>query len=123
MKMKKKFLFAIGCICAALGFIGVFLPIIPTTPFVLLALTCFMKSSEKMHRFVLENKYLAPYAKEYVSGNGIPIGAKKRAIGLIWLTIGFTTIVVIDRTVLRIMLLAIATIVSLYIWTRKTAVE
>ncbi len=76
-----------------------------------------------MHRFVLENKYLASYAKDYVSGNGIPIKAKKRAIGMIWLTIGFTTILVIDRTFLRIMLLTIATIVSLYIWTRKTAVE
>jgi hypothetical protein len=121
--MKKKFLFAVGCISSAFGFVGVFLPIIPTTPFVLLALTCFMKSSDQMHRFVLENKYLAPYARDYVSGNGIPIKAKKRAIALIWLTIGFTTVVVIDRTILRIMLLSIATIVSVYIWTRKTAVE
>ena len=121
--MKKTILFAIGCICAVLGFIGVFLPVIPTTPFVLLALTCFMKSSDKMHAFVLENKYLAPYAKDYVSGNGIPIRAKRRAIGLIWLTIGFTVLVVLDQTILRIMLLVIATVVSAYIWTRKTAVE
>ena len=93
------------------------------SPFVLLALTCFMKSSDKMHRFVLENKYLAPYARDYVGGNGIPLKAKKRAIVLIWLTIGFTTVVVIDRPVLRIMLLSIATIVSFYIWTRRTAAE
>ncbi len=121
--MKKTILFAVGCICAILGFIGVFLPIIPTTPFVLLALTCFMKSSDKMHTFVLENKYLAPYVKDFVSGNGIPIKAKKRAIFLIWITIGFTVLVVLDRTILKIMLLIIATSVSAYIWTRKTTVE
>lgn len=79
-----------------------------------------MRSSKKLYDFVLFNKYLGPYVKDYVSGNGIPKKAKKKAIFLIWITIGFSVLFVIDRFFLRLMLVAIASIVSTYIWTRNT---
>lgn len=121
IRLKKILLIIIGSISLILGSLGVILPVLPTTPFLLLSLACFIKSSEKLYKFILNNKYLGPYVKDYVRGNGIPIKAKKRAISLIWITIGFSIIFVIDKTILRLMLLTIAATVSLYIWTRQTA--
>lgn len=121
--MKKTLLMVIGTITLILGFIGVFLPVVPTTPFVLISLACFINTSEKMHRFVMTNKYLGPYAKAYASGEGIPQKAKLKAVFLIWLTIGFSVIFILDHLALRLMLLLIATIVSTYIFTRPTAEE
>ncbi len=119
--MKKIILLIIGVITMSLGFIGIFIPVFPTTPFLLVALACFVNSSTKMHRFILENKYLGPYVKDYTSGNGIPLRAKWRAVSLIWITIGFSAIFVLDRWSLRILILSIAAGVSIYIFTRKTA--
>lgn len=119
--MKKIILLIIGVITMSLGFVGIFLPVFPTTPFLLVALACFVNSSTKMHRFILENKYLGPYVKDYTSGNGIPMKAKWRAVSLIWITIGFSAIFVLDKWSLRILILSIATLVSIYIFTRKTA--
>ncbi len=118
--MKKILLTIIGTISLGLGIIGILLPILPTTPFLLLSLTCYMRSSRKLYNFVLSNKYLGPYVIDYVSGNGIPLKAKKKAIILIWLTIGFSVVFVIDKVFLRLMLITIACIVSTYIWTRST---
>ena len=119
--MKKIVLWIIGVITLSLGFIGIFIPVFPTTPFLLVALACFVNSSSKMHRFILENKYLGPYVKDYTSGNGIPMKAKWRAVSLIWITIGFSAIFVLERWSLRILILSIAAGVSIYIFTRKTA--
>lgn len=121
--MKKILLMTIGSISLVLGFIGVFLPVIPTTPFVLVSLACFMNTSEKMHHFVMTNKHLGPYARAYANGEGIPKRAKLKAVFLIWITIGFSVIFVLDKLPLRIMLLVIATIVSTYIFTRPTVEE
>ncbi|HAS73721.1 MAG TPA: DUF454 domain-containing protein [Clostridiales bacterium UBA8960] len=121
--MKKIILMAIGTVTLILGFIGVFLPVIPTTPFVLISLACFVNTSEKMHHFVMTNKYLGPYARAYASGEGIPKKAKFKAVFLIWITIGFSVTFILEPLPLRIMLLVIATIVSTYIFTRPTAQE
>jgi uncharacterized membrane protein YbaN (DUF454 family) len=110
----------IGSITLILGAIGIFMPVLPTTPFLLLSLACFLKSSKKMYNFVLNNKYLGPYVKDYVSGDGIPLVMKKRAIALVWITISFSALVVIDKVQLKLLLFTIAILVSSYIWTRKT---
>ena len=115
----KILLLIIGHISLGLGVLGIVLPILPTTPFLLLSLFCFAKSSDKLHDFILNNKYLAPYVKDFMNGEGIPRKVKNRVILLIWLSIGFTVIFVIDKTILRIMLISIASIVSVYIHTRE----
>lgn len=118
--MKKVLLMILGTISLILGVIGIVLPVLPTTPLILLSLVCYIRSSSRLYNFVLSNKYLAPYVKDYISGEGIPIKAKKKAIFLIWITIGFSVIFIIDKIFVRLMLLGIATTVSIYIWTRET---
>lgn len=118
--MKKILLITIGMVCVLLGAMGVILPILPTTPFLLVALWCFLRSSEKLHDYVKTNKYLGPFVADYISGDGIPLKAKKRAILLIWITIGFSIIFLIDPMFAKIILIVIATLVSIYIGTRST---
>ena len=121
--MKRLLLTILGSLALALGTIGMVLPVLPTTPFLLLALACFMGSNEKLFRFILTNKWLSPYVKDYMNGDGIPLKVKKRVILMIWLTIGFSVVVIIDQLFVRILLLTIASIVTTYIWTRRTANE
>lgn len=119
--MKKAILLVIGTITLIFGFVGVFLPVLPTTPFLLVSLACFVNSSTKMHQFIMNNKVLGPYVKDYASGKGIPKKAKWRAVLFIWVTIGFSATFILDRLFLRIVILIIALLVSIYIFTRKTA--
>ncbi|MBP2028909.1 uncharacterized membrane protein YbaN (DUF454 family) [Acetoanaerobium pronyense] len=121
--MIKILLLALGTITLILGTIGILLPVLPTTPFLLISLFCYMKSSDKLYNFVLENKYLGPYVHGYVSGRGIPMKAKIKAISLIIVTVGSSIIFFINPVHLKIMLFFIATTVCVYIWTRKTATE
>lgn len=117
----KIILIIIGTISLALGIAGVLLPVLPTTPFILLALACYLKSSTKLYQLVISNKYLGPYVKDYISGKGIPIKAKKKAILLIWITIGLSILFIIENMLVRTTLIVIASSVSIYIWSRKTA--
>ena len=118
--IKKILLMVIGSLSLGFGIIGIFLPVLPTTPFLLLALACYLRSNKKLYNFILTNKHLGPYVKDYVSGNGIPLRMKRRAIFILWLTIGFSAVFIVKDILVRIILLIIASMVSFYIWTRKS---
>jgi uncharacterized membrane protein YbaN (DUF454 family) len=79
---------AAGGLCLALGIVGVFLPLLPTTPFVLLASACFLRGSPAAHRRLHAHPRLGPYLAAYEQGRGIPLRAKVVAIALLWLSIG-----------------------------------
>ena len=117
--MRKLALVIVGTLCLILGTIGIFLPLLPTTPFLLLSLWCYVRSSEKLYNYVLNNKHLKPYIEDYATGNGIPRHAKIKAISLLWLTIGFSAIFVVNELLVRILLLIIAVTVSFYIGTQN----
>ena len=88
--MKKFFLIFAGFLFTALGVIGIFLPLLPTTPFLLLAAAAFFRSSEKYYRWLLDNKYLGKYIKNYREKRGIPSRAKITALILLWISIGYS---------------------------------
>ena len=108
-------LIAVGIVCVVLGAIGVVLPVLPTTPFLLLAAACFLRSSPRFHQWLLNNRVLGLYIRDYCSGKGIPLRAKIVSISLLWLTIGYAVIFVIEPTWLRALLLLIAVVVSAHI--------
>lgn len=119
--MKKILLITLGTLSLILGIIGILMPVLPTTPFLLLSLACYTKSSERLYRFIIKNKYLSQYVEYYISQKGIPIKEKKKAITLIWITIGISIVFFIESKVIKILLLIIALSVSIYIWTREVA--
>ncbi|MBU5612816.1 YbaN family protein [Geomonas azotofigens] len=103
-------------VCAlAAGMVGLFLPIVPTVPFLLVAVICFSRSSVRFHTWLVEHRHLGPMLKEYLAHGSIPLRAKCLAIVAIWISFPMTAFVVVDAMWLRILLLSIAACVTLYL--------
>jgi len=109
----------IGWLSVALGVIGIFLPVLPTTPFLLLAAACFARSSPRFYHWLVDHPRLGPWIRDYLQGNGIPLKGKVYAIGLMWLSIGFSCWLVPSMWARGFMLLS-ATGVTIYILRQKT---
>jgi len=102
-------LIVIGTLSVIFGIIGIALPLVPTTPFLLLAAACYARSSEKCYQWLLSHRWFGEYIYNYRAGNGIPMKAKVTMIAFIWLTIGTTAGFAIDIAWVQIMLICIAT--------------
>ena len=112
----KRILFIVaGTICLGLGALGIILPLLPTTPFLLLTAACYMRGSDRMYQWLLNNKWFGKYIRNYREGKGIPLRGKISALVLLWTTISFTAIFIINIDVIRVTLFLIATIVSIYL--------
>ena len=82
-KLTRTLWFIAGTICVVLGAIGTVLPILPTTPFLLAAAACYCKSSERMYRWLLNNKWFGEYIRNYKTGKGLPIKTKIIALTML----------------------------------------
>ncbi len=82
--MKKIFLIFVGTLALVLGTIGIFLPILPTTPFVLLAATCFGSSSPRLYHKLKNTKYFGQYIDHYNNGTGVPKAVKIKSLVFLW---------------------------------------
>lgn len=118
--MRKRLLIVLGFIFLGLGILGIFLPLLPTTPFLLLTAWMFAKSSEVLYQKLLNNKYLGNYIKEFREDRSIPLKTKIIAISLIWLTIGYSIIFLIKIIWVKAVLLIIAVGVTIHILSFKT---
>ena len=114
--------FIAGMFCLFLGAIGIVLPILPTTPFLLASAACFCKSSSRMYNWLLSNKWFGEYIKNYREGKGIPMKTKITALTVLWLTIGFSTVFLLSRLlppqlviIMQLIMVAVAIGVSIHI--------
>ncbi|MDR3327564.1 MAG: YbaN family protein [Prevotellaceae bacterium] len=118
--MYKPFFAALGIFFTCLGILGIFLPVLPTTPFLLLAAALFAKSSDRLYKRLLEDKYLGAYIKNFRENRSIPLRVKIVSISLMWLTIGYSALFAVRVTWLKILLLIIAIGVTIHILSFKT---
>ena len=81
-------LVAVGTLAVALGVIGIFIPILPTTPFLLLAAFCYARSSERFYRWLLTNRWFGTYLTNYREGRGMALRDKLLTLTALWLAIG-----------------------------------
>jgi len=109
-----------GTIFLGLGIIGIFLPILPTTPFLLLAAACYARSSKRFYDWLLNNKWFGTYIKNYHEGRGVPLKFKAFTISLLWITILASVFFVINNFWIEILLIIIAIGVTIHIITIKT---
>lgn len=109
----------IGVIALFLAIAGVFLPLLPTTPFLLLASACFVRGSERMHHWLHRNRLFGKYLRDFEEKRGIPLKAKITALVLLWGSILFS-VHAVQFVLLKIMLIAIASGVSIYLIRMKT---
>jgi uncharacterized membrane protein YbaN (DUF454 family) len=118
--MNRKILIIIGTISTGLGIIGILVPVLPTTPFLLLAAACYARSSERFHSWLLNNRYLGRYIRDYVQGKGTPPRIKAITIALLWITIGLSVAFVVPNLIVRLILIAIGLGVSTHIILLRT---
>ena len=90
-------LLVVGTLALAAGVVGVFVPIWPTTPFLLLAAACYIRSSERLYRWLLDHRHLGRYVRDFVSGEGVPLRAKVIALSLMWVTTTMSSVFFISR--------------------------
>jgi uncharacterized membrane protein YbaN (DUF454 family) len=109
-----------GCISVVLGVTGIFLPLLPTTPFLLLAAACFVRSSPSFYQWLIAHPKLGSYILPYLNGTGIPKRAKLFTICLIWLSMGLSAWLVVPIIWGKLMLLLIGLCVTLYIYRLPT---
>jgi len=121
VRIKKTCLTLIGVLSLALGIIGIVLPLLPTTPFLLLSAACFAKSSDKFYQWLITHPWFGQYIENYRSGRGIPMKVKISTIALLWLSMGSSIVFFVDFFPAKIMMVTIALCVSCYLITRPTA--
>ncbi|MCW3990435.1 MAG: YbaN family protein [Candidatus Bathyarchaeota archaeon] len=114
-RMKKGFFVVMGTIALALGFLGLFLPVIPTTPLVLLAAACYMRGSERLHGRLLESKWFGETIRTYQAGQGLRKATKIRAISLMWIVITISAIFYVDSLPVRVVMFGTAILVTRYL--------
>ncbi|MDL2231240.1 YbaN family protein [Porphyromonadaceae bacterium OttesenSCG-928-L07] len=102
--MRKTIYIIIGCISVVLGIVGIFVPGLPTTPFLLLSSWLFYKSSKRLHDALHRSKWLGDYIRKYESGKGVSKVSKAVSIVLMWVMISISAFFFIENTYIRILL-------------------
>jgi uncharacterized membrane protein YbaN (DUF454 family) len=123
-KMKKNIWLIGGSVCLALGVLGIFLPILPTTPFLLLAAFCYGHGSQRFYTWLVDRSWVGSYIRNYRSGLGISLKLKAWTILLLWLTIGSTIGFGTFNWWLKVALLIVAISVTIHlVWLRTLPSE
>jgi len=122
-KVKRGLYFTFGTVFLILGGVGVFLPILPTTPFLLLSAACYFKSSERMHHWMLNNRLFGDYLRNYSKGKGISSKAKLFTISLLWVLITFSMIYAVNNIIVQLVLTSIAIGVTIHVINLPTLKE
>jgi hypothetical protein len=114
-KFKKGLFIVAGTVSLGLGFVGILLPVLPTTPFLLLSAACYYKGSERLHRWMLDNRLFGDYLRNYKEGKGIQPRTKIFTLILLWSVISFYALFMLNNVIIQIILFAIAIGVSIHI--------
>jgi uncharacterized membrane protein YbaN (DUF454 family) len=113
-KLKRQLLLAAGTLSLAIGIVGIVVPLLPTTPFLLLAAGCYLRSSQRFYNWLIGNRFFGNYIRNYIEGRGIPVKVKLFIIILLWVTISIS-IWLVAKPLVTIILLIVAVGVTLHI--------
>ena len=100
----------IGTISLMFAFIGVVLPIIPTTPFVLLSAACYYKGSERLHSWLSHNEIFGPIIRDYEEHGGMRKATKIKALTMMWAAVLTSALLILDTLTMRALVVLIAVI-------------
>lgn len=114
-RYKKTLYVVAGTVSLAFGIVGIALPVLPTTPFLLLSAACYYKGSQRLHRWLLGNRLFGGYIRNYREGRGIPARAKIFTLAFLWTTISFSVLFAVNDLIVQVLLLAIAVGVSIHV--------
>ena len=110
----------VGTTSLILGIIGIFLPLLPTTPFLLLTAAMYFRSSPRWYHWLIQQKYLGSYIRNFREHKAIPLHAKIISVSLIWITLSYCAIWTLPYIWARILFLIIAIGTTWHILSYKT---
>lgn len=119
-KIKKGLLIVAGSISVGLGILGIILPLLPTTPFLLLAAACYLRSSERLYNWLIYHRVFGKIIRDYLQNRTISLRVKISSLILMWLAIGYSAIFVVSILWVSILLFAIAVGVTIHILSFKS---
>jgi len=119
LSLKKYLLIALGSVALVLGIIGVFLPVLPTTPFLILAAFCYTRSSKRLYNWLINHKILGVYIYNYMTYKAVTKSTKIGSLIFLWLSISISMFI-ISNIYITILLLFIGGAVSTHLLTLKT---
>ncbi len=117
--VKKVFLIAVGSLSLALGFVGAFLPVLPTTPFLLLSAYCYLRSSKRLYRWLINHPLLGAYIYNYLTYRAITRSTRYGALFFLWVTLIISMLVTANLH-LTIFLFAVGVGVTIHLFVLKT---
>ena len=115
-RLVRGLLMTAGSVCVVLGVLGIFLPLLPTTPFMLLAAACFARSSRRFHDWLLANRTFGPLIREWERHRTIPRRTKLTAIGLMSLTLAVSIVFFVEPPWLQAVLAAIGVLLAIWMY-------
>jgi uncharacterized protein len=107
--------FLAGSLALVLAVVGAILPLLPTTPFLIIAAYCYARSSDRVHGWLLSNRLFGRQLRDYTTGAGVSWRVKTGALVLLWVTIGLSAVLFAPYVWLRVVLVLIGLVVSLHI--------
>jgi len=113
-------LMAVGLVCVGLGIAGVFIPLLPTTPFLLLAAACFIRSSDRLYHWLMTNRWVGGHIRNYVEHRATTLVTKVGSITMLWCALALTGTLFTQSWIVRSLLLLIGVGVTAHLVTLKT---
>jgi len=117
--IKKWLLMLLGSMAVTLGIIGVFVPVLPTTPFLLLASLCYVRSSDRMYNWLINHKIFGAYIYNYLTFRSVSKKIKIGTLIFLWISL-MLSIFIVNDLYLKILLLTIGIAVSVHLLSLKT---
>ena len=114
------FLTIIGLVSLGLGILGAFLPVLPTTPFLLLAATLFLKSNKGLYNWLMNHPRLGPYIRNFLEHKSIPLKIKVLSVTMVWITLLYCAIFVAEHWAFRAFFILLAAAISIHILSYRT---
>ncbi len=109
-----------GCIALAIGIVGIVVPVLPTTPFLLLAAACFVRGSRQAYEMLMRNRFVGGYIRDYLEHRGMTAGAKVWTLALMGTALTVTAVLATDSAMVRVVLALILVGVGAHILAIKT---
>ena len=116
-----KYLFAfLGTVSLVLGIMGIFLPVLPTTPVLLLSAAMYMRSSQRLYEWLMSHKHLGAYIRNFREHKALPLRVKTVSVTMVWITLLYCAIFVAEEWWMRAMFITIAIGVTIHILSYRT---
>jgi len=107
---------ALGCLFVLIGVIGIFVPLLPTTPFMLAAAACFARGSERFYRWLFHHRSFGPMVREWQAHRSIPYRTKLYAIGLMAVTMGISVVFFVRPLTLQLGVAACGLLLAIWMY-------